>query len=72
MQQQGQLGFKIDPDAHYDERALELGLSLTKGAQDHMRRSGLRHSMVGGPNNASVIYRGKDLIDFFARSGLAQ
>ena len=71
MQQQGELGFKIDENAHYSPRDLQLGLGISQDAQDHERRSGrLPHAIVGGQYNQTIVYRGKDLIGWLSKSGL--
>lgn len=71
MQQQGQLGFKIDPDAHYTPRDLQLGLGLNPDAQEHARSSGaLRHATVGGRRNRTIVYRGKHILSWLENSGL--
>lgn len=66
------LGFPIHPDHYYTERDLQLGLGMTAYAQDHERKTGrLKHAKVGGPDNGTVVYRGKHVIEMLANAGLA-
>lgn len=71
MQEQGQLGFKIDPEGHYSPRDLQLGLGISQDAQQYERQSGrLAHATVGGNGSQTVVYRGKDLIAWLNKSGV--
>jgi hypothetical protein len=61
---------RIDPEAHYSPQDLQIGLRIGQDAQQVERESGrLKYSSVGGPNSETIVMKGKDIIDWLARSG---